>query len=262
MRKYIIIPEYAPLYAMNKCFGPTKGPLDKPTPCPVEIIGELLKQSGNEKVTIFETKFNENKKTLPPVQLNLDNYKLPYEEIVAMMEANNGEVPEEKSEGLHMEHVESPVTEVYPTIEPREVKEDEILESVEPADTSVVSEPISTEDLVTNDPETPSEEVSETIVNEEPTFEEKLRAIPEVEPDEIDKAMIAEAEAAAKEEEETPVEVLHGDTGASTAESAQEQFNKYAGMTKAERKAARRAEAAARAAEENKTAETTAVDAE
>lgn len=259
MRKYIIIPEYAPLYAMAKVFGPTQAPLTKPTPCPVDIIGQLLKQSGNEKVTIFETKFDENKKTLPPVQLNLDNYTLPYEEIVAMMAANNGKVPEEKKEGLYMEQVETPIADVYPTIEPREVKEDEILESVEPDDTSVVSEPISTEDLVTNDPETPNEEVSETIVNEEPTFEEKLETIPEVEPDEIDKAMIAEAEAVNAEEENT-VEVLHGDTGASTEEAAQEQINKYAGMTKAERKAARRAEAAARAAEEAKNSPETVAE--
>lgn len=81
MRKYIIVPEYAPLYALRKCFGPTKGPLSRPTLVPVDLIGELLHQTGKEKVSIFEVVPVE-KGFSEPVQLTLTNYMLPYEEIV------------------------------------------------------------------------------------------------------------------------------------------------------------------------------------
>lgn len=83
VRKYILIPEYAPLWAMQQCFGPPNGPLKQPTLTPVDIIGHLLKQTGREKITIYEvvkttTGFSD------PILLTLDNYKLSYEEIVAM----------------------------------------------------------------------------------------------------------------------------------------------------------------------------------
>lgn len=83
VRKYILIPEYAPLWAMQQCFGPPNGPLKQPTLTPVDIIGHLLKQSGREKITIYEvvktaTGFSD------PILLTLDNYKLSYEEIVAI----------------------------------------------------------------------------------------------------------------------------------------------------------------------------------
>lgn len=83
VRKYILIPEYAPLWAMQQCFGPPNGPLKQPTLTPVDIIGHLLKQTGREKITIYEvikttTGFSD------PIRLTLDNYKLSYEEIVDM----------------------------------------------------------------------------------------------------------------------------------------------------------------------------------
>ena len=53
-RKYILIPNYAPLYAMQKCYGPTQAPLTKPTLTPVDIIGQLMNQTGRERVTIYE----------------------------------------------------------------------------------------------------------------------------------------------------------------------------------------------------------------
>lgn len=84
MRKYILIPEYRPLYAMRHCWGPSYGPLWKPTLTPVDVIGELLLQTGNEKLSIFEVvKLANSNRFSEPVQLSLENYRLPYEEIVA-----------------------------------------------------------------------------------------------------------------------------------------------------------------------------------
>ena len=87
-RKYIIIPEYAPLYAMQRCFGPTHGPLKQPTPTPVDIIGMLLLQKGNEKLTIMEVVKKEDGSFSHPVLLTTLNYRLPYDEIVAMENSN------------------------------------------------------------------------------------------------------------------------------------------------------------------------------
>ena len=64
MRKFILIPEYRPLYAMAKCFGPTHGPLSKPCPTPVDIIGQLLLQKGNDSITIYETKYDDKGNTM------------------------------------------------------------------------------------------------------------------------------------------------------------------------------------------------------
>ena len=89
VKKYILIPEAYPLHALARVFGPKTGPLSTPTPVPVPVIGELLRQTGKEKVTISEVvprkvekitgkilKFSE------PVRLNLSNYTLPYDEIM------------------------------------------------------------------------------------------------------------------------------------------------------------------------------------
>lgn len=80
-RKWILIPEYKPLWAMRECFGPTHGPLDKPCPTALDIIGKLLRQTGPDKLTVMEVL---DPKTGPctPVQLTLDNYTLPYHEIL------------------------------------------------------------------------------------------------------------------------------------------------------------------------------------
>ena len=82
MRKYILIPEYRPLFAMARCYGKTHGPLDRPTPVPIDIIGGLLSQRGQDKLTVYETKILPDGSSASPVQLTLENYKLPYEEIV------------------------------------------------------------------------------------------------------------------------------------------------------------------------------------
>lgn len=84
MTKYILVPEYRPLFAMAKIFGPTHGPLQKPTAAPVEIIGQLLLQDGLEKVTVFEVGYDPTqRKTFgKPVQLTRANYMIPYEELI------------------------------------------------------------------------------------------------------------------------------------------------------------------------------------
>lgn len=79
--KYIIVPGYAPLYAMRECFGPEHSPLTKPTPTPIPVIGKLLLQSGKEKVDIYEV-VQQGKHWSEPVLLTLENYRKPYREIV------------------------------------------------------------------------------------------------------------------------------------------------------------------------------------
>lgn len=81
-RKYIVIPEYRPLYAMQECYGPTHGPLKQPCLTPLAVIRKLLLQTGNESLTIMEvTKDEKTGKYSEPVRLTLDNYMLPYDEI-------------------------------------------------------------------------------------------------------------------------------------------------------------------------------------
>lgn len=84
MVKYIIVPNYCPLYAMSKCFGPTHGPLTKPCPTPVDIIRELLLQTGVERVHIYEVGYDVEKRATygEPVQLNMNNYQIPYDQLV------------------------------------------------------------------------------------------------------------------------------------------------------------------------------------
>lgn len=81
-RKYIVIPEYRPLYAMQECYGPTHGPLKQPCLTPLTVIRKLLLQTGNESLTVMEvTKDEKTGKYSEPVRLTLDNYMLPYDEI-------------------------------------------------------------------------------------------------------------------------------------------------------------------------------------
>ena len=158
--KYIIIPEYKPLYAMRYCFGPTHGPLEKPCPTPIDVIGKLLLQTGNEKLSIYEVKVDpKTRKTIgEPIKLTLDNYKKPYDELVGKVNKNvtlgKELVFDKKAEPV----VFKPVRE-------------------EPKEDSAIVTPVKEESLV-----------------ETKTLEEKLAEIPEEEPDEIDEAMIQEAE--------------------------------------------------------------------
>lgn len=95
-RKYILIPEYRPLWAMRRCFGPTHGPLSEPCPTALDIIGDLLRQTGKEALTIFEVPNPKDRKG-DPVRLTLDNYTLPYDEIVKGVKATGMKINQAKT---------------------------------------------------------------------------------------------------------------------------------------------------------------------
>lgn len=50
MKKYVIIPEFKPLYALARRFGPQTGPIRKPIPVDVDVIKDLLNQKPPVKV--------------------------------------------------------------------------------------------------------------------------------------------------------------------------------------------------------------------
>lgn len=130
MIKYILIPEYRPLYAMRHCFGPTHGPLTKPCPTPVDVIGQLLQQTGKEAVSIYEVKYDTVKQTTTgdPIRLTLENYKMPYDQIV------NTKMVEPESRSVTM------VSEVK-TVKPTIVlpKEATTISTVIPTEESVIA---------------------------------------------------------------------------------------------------------------------------
>lgn len=151
MRKYILIPEYRPLYAMRRCWGQTHGPLTKPCPVPVDVIGELLSQTGSEAVTIYEVKLNPDGSTTAPIQLTPENYMKPYDEIAGIKAPVDPIV--ENPEPIPVE----------PTVLPSEPDKDEKAEEEAPA-VEVPQESENTEVVVV-------EEKSE--IKEEPAVEEK-----------------------------------------------------------------------------------------
>ena len=225
MRKYIIVPEYAPLYALRKCFGPTKGPLSRPTLVPIDLIGELLHQTGKEKVSIFEV-IPEGKGFSDPVQLTLTNYTLPYEEIVgrtpdpedtvvvaveehppAAVEPVVVSTAPESPEEEESEEVQAPEAPVEPVVE--EVPEAPVVETTivtDPAE-SMPSEDASedkTEEgkVETENPEKPEPEEEETGSADDMTasvkLEESATDVPQAElpatPEEIDWSQLTKAE--------------------------------------------------------------------
>ena len=211
MTKYILIPEFAPLHAMKRCFGRDHGPLKQPAKVPVDIIGMLLMQTGKEKVTIYEVKElpskNPRKKEFSaPVLLTKENYRLPYDEIIGAVS--------------------------IPTA------------SMMTSDTLPKSEPVAVAPVVV--PSSPEPEVSENLVvetteSEVKTDENNIPAKPVVEVEPEQTPVVTETAP------EPPVEVVKEEAVTETP-VVEAQPNPYAGMTKAERRAARRA--AALAAEE------------
>lgn len=176
MVKYIIVPNYCPLYAMAKCFGPTHGPLTKPCPTPVDIIRELLLQTGAEKVHIYEVGYDVQKRTTygEPVQLNMNNYKTPYEQLIRTSDSRYdvGEIVPE-------EIVTSTV--VTPTVITADAETAPVEEAVDDVDASTTSEgeheavvTDSIEDadnVVTDTPEAPAEEIK---VEEKPVSDDQV----------------------------------------------------------------------------------------
>lgn len=205
MRKYIIVPEYAPLYALRKCFGPTKGPLSRPTQVPIDLIGELLHQTGKEKVSIFEV-IPEGKGFSEPVQLTLTNYMLPYEEIV-------GKTPDPE-DTMIVAVEDQPPAAVEPVVvstapeapEEEESEDDQAPEApVEPSAEEVPEAPVVETTTVTE----PVESMSSEDASEEETssaddmtasvkLEESAAEVPQAElpatPEEIDWSKLTKAE--------------------------------------------------------------------
>ena len=101
-RKFILIPEHRPLHAMCECFGPKHGPLLEPCPTPIPVIGKLLKQKGDEALTIMEVLKSPDGTTTAPIKLTTENYTLSYEEILggATMPAPATLVKPDESEAI------------------------------------------------------------------------------------------------------------------------------------------------------------------
>lgn len=215
-RKYILIPEYRPLWAMKECFGPTHGPLSEPCPTPLDIIGKLLRQSGDDKVTIMEV-VKEGTGFSTPVQLTLDNYTLPYKEIAAGNSVKKSEViivkPDEPKE------VAPVITSTKESSDPGSVVDD--------------TEPAIPQGEV--DSAGPSDDKNEA----DPDMDETTVVIAEDgNEDETDET--TETPAAVDSDTETQE---YGVTAPS------QERDPYAGMTKSQRRAARRAAEAAKNAE-------------
>ena len=149
MTKYILIPEYAPLYAMHSCFGPEHGPLSQPTRTPIDVIGGLLQQTGREKVTVYEVIPTDKPKVFSdPVKLTLENYRLPYEEIAGIDPADEGKAivmtepttitpivtePVVVPSSPVVEEPENSVVETTEDIKTDEIKEEEVTPVVDPS---------------------------------------------------------------------------------------------------------------------------------
>lgn len=104
MKKYIIVPEFVPLYAMRKVFGPQTGPIRKPIAVDTEIIRQLLQQKP--PVKMYEVQLT-NVKLLTydkKVELTKDNY-------------NKDNFVEESSENTSNEVVEEKVEAELPKLE-------------------------------------------------------------------------------------------------------------------------------------------------
>lgn len=214
-RKYIIVPEYKPLYAMAECWGPTHGPLTEPCLVPIDIIGKLLLQTGKDAVNIYEVKKDPKGNMLPWVKLTLDNYRKPYEEIAGIEE----ELPDTSLK-------EAPKTEPVNPVEINTKPEmDEPLTSVAPENPNVTETPIKVDEIKEGiDPSDIKEEVTE------PTGDASDETVPS-----------EDTETVTAEEVSKPEEA---------EESVDTTVDPYAGMTKAERKRARR-EARAKLGEDN-----------
>lgn len=229
-RKYILIPEYRPLYAMRDCFGPTHGPLQKPCPTPLDVIRRLLMQSGSEKLTIMEVLKNPDGTHTTPVQLTLENYTLPYEEIlhgVKMPEKTT--ITELTADGMG----------VKPVVIRHDAPADKIPETPaeKPTPTAVESETPDNEpnqeqsekSLETTEAEAPAAD-TDTAATDEESADEEAQTDESADPDED----LAESEPEATET------VTVEETNNVVIETAQKGTDPYAGMTKAQRRAARR----------------------
>lgn len=81
-KKYIITRDAKPMYAMATCCGPQMGPLFTPTPTSDEIIKDILMQKDGPVLYEVIPENPQLTKYSRPVKLTLENYKLPYNEIL------------------------------------------------------------------------------------------------------------------------------------------------------------------------------------
>ena len=234
-RKYILIPEYRPLYAMARCWGPLHGPLSKPTPTPIDVIGELLQQTGNEQVTIYETKPDPNhpNQMLPHIRLTRDNYMLPYDEIAGRSQS---------TKSIEKVSVTTPEI-VEPTIveDAEDIKNEPVSEEVDTgeAETAVYQEP-EQEETVPETVDTPSETAVTAVIDTTPAD-----SVPEVESISTEDMPAATTGYLTTEDDQN---TTAPDAVTVTGSAPEQRVH----MTKAERRAARRAaEAAKNQAEQN-----------
>lgn len=235
-RKYIIIPEFRPLWALKKVWGPAKGPLSKPTLVPIDIIGQLLQQTGSDKVTVYEV-IPEGKTFSEPVQLTLENYMKPYEEII-------GKPVKEEKDGFIEPTFEQQVVEPEVTI-----VEPEIVVPVQHGDTGFTTQEAAEEaieEMVENAVQVPDapavEEEAPVVETTEDTVDEKPKYETEEQPEVFEDAGVTESPEAEVEEEEAVEEMTAEviDAHVQPAEEIKEEEIDWSKMTKAERRALRR----------------------
>lgn len=251
-RKYILIPEFKPLFAMAKCFGPTRGPLEKPCPTPITVIGDLLRQDGRDKITVHEV-IKEGKGWSTPVELTLDNYTLPYEEIAAGKKhtpesrqervtpkpySTSPKIVKKIDDGYMPVHALTPERPKMPEVSFDAIKEDPAKEVPEVPKEETVVEQASTQEPETEAPITPSPEDEPLETTEVKTADPGGMADETPGPNDV-------RSEDASTDEETPAE----QNEAAPVEEQEEQVDRSK-LSRAERKALRKAEreAAAKAA--------------
>lgn len=225
-RKFILIPEYRPLHAMVECFGPKHGPLNEPCPTPIAVIGKLLKQKGDEALTIMEVKKNADGTTTDPVRLTPENYTLSYDEIVS-----GAEMPD-------------PATFVTPDT-PKSVAPEVVVAPGEKPNAGVANPPA--------DDKTPDDAVVVIVQHGDTGSTNETDAMAKLTPNEE-----SEETQDHDEDDATVTKDPVNETGDVVTAA-----DKYANMTKAQRKQARREEralAAAQEARENAASSATAND--
>lgn len=250
IRKYIMIPEYRPLFAMQECFGPQHGPLREPCPTPIPVIGKLLRQDGENKLTIYEVLKNADRTFSAPVLLTLDNYTLPYDEILGGKKVDPGPALEPmKNEAKAVAPVIGNFASAAPAPEPEPPKEPEPEETVPVEDTPVPEEPTeqSDETAEPQDAVVPDEAVKDDgDATEEGSDESPEPAdVPQDEEAE-DSAVSATVENETPELPPEPEVTVTSGSGVEVEEISPK-VKPYAQMSKKERKEAQRKAEAAKA---------------
>ena len=255
IRKYIMIPEYRPLFAMQECFGPQHGPLKEPCPTPIPVIGKLLRQDGENKLTIYEVLRNADRTFTAPVLLTLDNYTLPYEEIHGGKKADPGPALEPaKVEAAAVAPVIGNFNPPAPAPEPELPKEPEPEEPIPEDAPDAANGPVDEEHTEMNDQSlesTDSDNDDEDEADRETLFEgsDEPAESADVPQDEAaeDSAASATAETETPELPPEPEVTVTAGSGVEVEEISPK-VKPYAQMSKKERKEAqRKAEAAAKA---------------